>query len=268
MTTSTEAARGRLTLGHPAKRRALEDRSVLITGGAGGLGAPTAQALAAAGARVVVLDRDASGGERLATDICGTGREAVFVHMDLSDTKGVLARVGELAARRTIDILVNNAAIFPSRKFSDYSLDEFELVQRVNVQAAFACCQAVLPQMVAQRWGRIINVSSITFYGGWAGIAPYVVSKGSLIALTRALAREYGSFGITANSICPGAFPTAAEDIQGDPEAYRQLVLQQQCIKRRGTPADFANAVLFFATDQSEFVTGQSLNVDGGWFMT
>ena len=144
MTTSTEAARGRLTLGHPAKRRALEDRSVLITGGAGGLGAPTAQALAAAGARVVVLDRDASGGERLATDICGTGREAVFVHMDLSDTKGVLARVGELAARRTIDILVNNAAIFPSRKFSDYSLDEFELVQRVNVQAAFACCQAII----------------------------------------------------------------------------------------------------------------------------
>lgn len=246
-----------------------EGRTVLITGGSGGLGAPSAQAFAAAGARVIVLDRDADAGRSLVARLSAHGcADVVFVQQDLEQTTQAAAAVRELAATRPIDILVNNAAIYPSKALGDYSLEEYEAVQRINATAAFALSQAVLPIMAARQWGRIINISSITYFGGWAALAPYVISKAALIGLTRCIAREFGSNGITANAICPGAFPTEAEKIQGEPERYARLVLEHQSIKRRGTAADFTHALLFLASAHSGFITGQALNVDGGWFMT
>jgi NAD(P)-dependent dehydrogenase (short-subunit alcohol dehydrogenase family) len=115
--------------------------------------------------------------------------------------------------------------------------------------------------------GRIINVSSITFFGHTPFLVPYVASKGALVGLTRALARELGEDGITVNAIAPGAFPTAAEAIHPNPEAYNAFILEQQAVKRRGTPADIANAVLFLAAPETSFITGQLLVVDGGWVM-
>jgi 3-oxoacyl-[acyl-carrier protein] reductase len=112
-----------------------------------------------------------------------------------------------------------------------------------------------------------VNVSSITFFGILARLAPYVTSKGALVGLTRALARECGPDGITVNAVAPGAFPTAAERIHPDPEGYHAHVLGQQAVKRRGVPADVAGAVLFFAAPESSFITGQLLCVDGGWVM-
>jgi len=140
-------------------------------------------------------------------------------------------------------------------------------VQRVNVTASVAIVQAALPGMRAKHWGRIINVSSITYYGGWANLAPYVASKGAMVALTRAWAREFGADGITANCIAPGAFPTDAEKIHPDPVGYTRFVLDHQSIKHRGTPRDIAAAMMFFASDRAGFITGQTLNVDGGWVM-
>jgi NAD(P)-dependent dehydrogenase (short-subunit alcohol dehydrogenase family) len=140
-------------------------------------------------------------------------------------------------------------------------------VQRINVEAAVVCIQAVLPGMKAAGKGRIINVSSITFYGGWANLFPYVVSKGGLVGLTRALSRELGPHGITVNAISPGAFPTAAEEIHPDPEGYTRFVLDHQALKRRGTPDDIANLAMFLASDASSFITGQTINIDGGWVM-
>jgi 3-oxoacyl-[acyl-carrier protein] reductase len=246
----------------------LDGRPVLLTGASGGLGAPTAETLSAAGAKVFILDRDAARGTALAKRIDRRfPGKAEFFHHDLSSALDTSRVISELASAHPIDILVNNAAIYPAKDFKDYTIGEYEQVQTVNVTSAFACCQAIAPGMIARRWGRIINVASITLSGGWSHIAPYVISKGSLIGLTRALARELGEFGITSNAISPGAFPTDAEKIQGNAEEYSRTVLDRQAIKRRGTPADFAYSLLFLASEHSGFITGQSLNVDGGWIM-
>ena len=116
-------------------------------------------------------------------------------------------------------------------------------------------------------WGRIVNVASVTFYGGWANLSPYVASKAALVGLTRAWAREFGAYGITVNAIAPGAFPTDAEKIHPDPDGYTRFVLDHQAVKRRGRPDDIAQALLFLTSDRAGFITGQTLNVDGGWVM-
>ena len=141
-------------------------------------------------------------------------------------------------------------------------------MQRVNVEAGVICVQAALPHMRAQGWGRIVNIASVTTSGGWSNLAPYIASKSALIGLTRAWAREFGQWGITVNCVSPGAFPTDAEKIHPDPEGYTAMVLERQAVKRRGAAQDIANALMFFASDASGFVTGQTLNVDGGWVMS
>ena len=122
--------------------------------------------------------------------------------------------------------------------------------------------------MRQRQWGRIINLSSVTVYGGWADLAPYVQSKGALLGLTRAWAREFGQYGVTVNAVAPGAIPTEAERKNiPDREAYAKFVLERQAIKRRGSASDIANALMFLASDNAGFITGQTLNVDGGWVM-
>lgn len=248
----------------------VENKKILITGAAGGLGSAMVRGLVAAGAEVHVLDVDEDAGAALMEDVgggSGKGR-AEFLRCDLDDiqkTKDMVAALAE--ARGGIDALVNNAAIYPSKAFEDYSFEEYEKVQRINVEAGMACAQAVVPGMKAQGAGSIVNVASITFYGGWANLFPYVVSKGGLVGMTRALARELGPSGITVNAIAPGAFPTAAEEIHPNPEEYRQFVLDHQSLKRRGTPEDIANVIMFLVSEASSFITGQTINVDGGWVM-
>jgi 3-oxoacyl-[acyl-carrier protein] reductase len=250
--------------------KSLEGKTALVTGAAGGLGSVTAGALARSGARVLVLDLPASPGRRVAAGIeaaAGQG-SARFVPADLADLDAIRALVTGLAAEYgRIDILVNNAAIYPSKPFEEYTTQEWQLVQRINADAAFVCAQAVVPGMREAGSGRIINIASITFFGGWDLLAPYVTSKGALVGLSRALARELGQHGITVNVVAPGAFPTAAEDIHPDHEAYQRFILDHQAVKRRGRPDDIANAVLFFAAEESGFVTGQLVAVDGGWVM-
>lgn len=244
-------------------------KTILLTGAAGGLGTEVAIAFAERGGRVLAVDIDdakiAALVQRAATLPAGRLRAE---RIDLAQSDAVRSRVAALAEEVDgIDIVINNAAIYPSRPFEAYTLAEWEAVHRVNVVSAIANIQAALPGMRRKAWGRIINVSSITFYGGWSNLAPYVMSKGSLVALTRAWARELGTDGITANCIAPGAFPTDAEKIHPDAEGYTRFVLDHQSVKRRGAPRDIAEAMLFLASDRAGFITGQTLNVDGGWVM-
>ena len=136
-----------------------------------------------------------------------------------------------------------------------------------NLKGYFLCARAAVPHMQPRGWGRIINIASITVFGGWGMLLPYVTSKGGIVAFTRALAREIGPDGITVNTISPGAFPTDAEKIHPDQEGYTKYVLDNQSIKRRGTPDDIGNLVTFLASDRASFITGQMIQIDGGWVM-
>ena len=249
----------------------LDGKAVLVTGGAGGLGTEMAVVLRGAGARVVIHDRQAERGERVAREASagGDGPPVRFVAGDLSD----------LAASRTLALsldaevggfhgLVNNAAVVPLKPIADYALEEYEAIQRVNAHAAFALAQALAPSMARRGGGAIVNVCSITLGGEWANFVPYVASKGALLGMTRALARELGPAGIRVNAVSPGAIPTDAEKVHPDPAGYARWVLERQSLKYRGTPADIAEAVLFLLSERSRFVTGQNLDVNGGWLMS
>jgi len=244
-------------------------KSILCTGAAGGLGLATTLRFLRAGARVVAIDNDPAKVETLRSSVENERLDGLTVReADLSN----LATLRELlqeTARETggYDIVINNAAIYPSKPFEEYSIEEFQAVQRVNVDAGVVCVQMALPSMREKGWGRIINIASVTAYGGWANLAPYVQSKAALIGLTRAWASEFGQYGVTVNAVAPGAFPTDAEKIHPDPEGYTRFVLDHQAVKRRGHADDIANALMFLASEGSGFITGQTLNVDGGWVM-
>jgi 3-oxoacyl-[acyl-carrier protein] reductase len=244
-------------------------RTILYTGAAGGLGLETTLLLIARGATVVAIDNDLAKVEKLQAAAQGRGPGSLIVSTaDLSDLAGFRATLdGLIAQTGGFDIVINNAAIYPAKPFEDYSIEEHQRVQCVNVDAGIVAVQAALPGMRAKGFGRIVNISSITMSGGWANLSPYVASKMALVGLTRAWAREFGPYGITVNAIAPGAFPTDAEKIHPDPEGYNRQVLDAQSIKRRGTASDIANAIAFFASDEAGFVTGQTLHVNGGWTM-
>lgn len=243
-------------------------RTILYTGAAGGLGLPTTVLFLAAGATVIAVDNDPIKTAAL-TDAAAAHRDRLLVApLDLSDTARLESELGTLSQQvGGFDVVINNAAIYPSKPFEDFSLEEHQAVQRVNVDAAVVAVRVALPHMREQAWGRILNIASITFYGGLPLLSPYVASKGALIGLTRAWAREFGPYGITVNALAPGAFPTDAEKIHPDPENYARFVLGQQAVKRRGHPGDIAHTLMFFASDAAGFITGQTLNVDGGWVM-
>lgn len=245
----------------------LAGRTVLYTGAAGGLGLQTTLSLLRTGARVVAIDNDAA--KVAALREAASGLKGLTVGtLDLGDLAALRAGLEALSAEvGGFDVVINNAAIYPSKPFVDYSIEEMQRVQRINVDAGIVCVQVALPHMQAVGRGRIINVTSVTLSGGWAELAPYVQSKGALLGLTRAWAREFGKHGITVNAISPGAFPTDAEKIHADFAAYEKRIYDHQAIQRRGAPEDIANLVMFLASDAASFITGQAINIDGGWWM-
>lgn len=244
-------------------------RTILYTGAAGGLGLPATLVFLQRGARVVAADNSAEKLNALTEATPADARERLLaLHTDMADLTGFRGDISDAAARfGGFDVVINNAAIYPSKRFEDYTVEEHQAVQRVNVDAGIVAVQVALPHMRAQRWGRIVNIASVTFYGGWSLLSPYVASKGALVGLSRAWAREFGPDGITVNAVSPGAFPTDAEKIHPDPQGYNAFVLEHQAVKRRGSPTDIASALAFLASDEAGFITGQVLNVDGGWVM-
>jgi 3-oxoacyl-[acyl-carrier protein] reductase len=181
--------------------------------------------------------------------------------------EGALERaVSELGG---LDVVVNSAAVYPTEPLTKASSDHLREVLDVNVGGYARVVRRAHAALVESGRGRVVNLSSITFFLGFPdGLGAYVASKGGVIGLTRALARELGPDGITVNSIAPGAFPTRAEEIIEDRIAYDRQILDSQCLKRRGEVGDIACAALFLASDAASFITGQTLVVDGGWVFT
>ncbi|SHE38971.1 NAD(P)-dependent dehydrogenase, short-chain alcohol dehydrogenase family [Seinonella peptonophila] len=244
----------------------LSGKTALVTGGGTGLGQHTAIRLAEAGAQVILASNDVPSIEETAEVIRQSGGEVLAIETDVSQPDSVSQMANQIQKELDgIDILVNNAAIYPSKPVEEVTVEEWDQVFAVNSRGYFLCAKAAIPHMREKNWGRIINISSITYFVPFSNLIHYVSTKGAAIGFTRALANELGAAGITVNSIAPGAFPTKAEEIHEDRDAYNQKILDSQCLKRRGTPDDIANTVLFFASDLSSFITGQSLLVDGGW---
>jgi 3-oxoacyl-[acyl-carrier protein] reductase len=233
-------------------------KTAIVTGAATGIGAATARLLAERGARVLAVGLQPEKLREL-SDV------AEVLDADVSDPaaiESVAARAAELGGA---DILVNNAAIYPLGPWHEADAAQWDAVFATNIRGYFLLAKAVRPQMLARGGGAIVNVASVTFYWGEPLLVSYVASKGAVIGFTRALAREAGPENIRVNAVAPGAFPTAATAIHADQDALWRSVLDAQSLKRRGEVEDVARAIAFFAGDDSGFVTGQTLLVDGGW---
>jgi 3-oxoacyl-[acyl-carrier protein] reductase len=246
----------------------LDGRVAIVTGGGGGLGSGICPALAAAGAAVAVAGRTKEKLDRVAAEIVAAGGRALAVEVDIADRQSVAAMTERVFSELGgIDILVNNAAVYHRKPWTEITEADWDQVLDTNLKGYYLCARAAYPALKASGRGRVINVASITFFGGVPFLLDYVASKGGIVGFTRALAREVGADGITVNTLSPGAFPTDAEKIHPDLENYNREILAAQSIKRRGTPEDVGHLVTFLAGDGASFITGQLIQIDGGWMM-
>lgn len=241
----------------------LEGRVAIVTGGARHIGAAYCRRLAEEGAAVVIAD--ILDGARVAEDIRSKGGRALPLRVDVSNEEDTNRMALETAkAFGRIDILVNNAAIFINiqrHPFYEITAEEWDRVSAVNVKGPFLCAKAVFPMMKEQRSGKIINISSSTAYWGTPSFLHYVASKAALIGMTRSLAREVGEFGICVNAVAPGL---VEHEGQTAPRALTELQLKARSIKRLQTPEDLLGTLVFLASSDSDFMTGQTIVVDGG----
>jgi NAD(P)-dependent dehydrogenase (short-subunit alcohol dehydrogenase family) len=252
----------------------LAGKVAIVTGGARGIGAEFAQALAAAGAKVVVAD--VLDGSAVVARIAQAGGAAMYRHTDVTSAPSVAALVADTIDKfGTIDVLVNNAGIFANlakKPFTEIDGAEWDAVMAVNVRGPFECAKAVAPVMIAKTGqpcrGKIVNVASGTVFKGFSGALHYVGSKGAVVAMTRCLARELGPHSICVNAIAPGLTMSAA--VADNPEwggAAGQATVASRALKREQVPADLVGTLLYLASDASDFVTGQTIVVDGGSVM-
>jgi len=216
---------------------------------------------------VLMLDRNEEQNRIASEKIRASGARALALDVDVRD-RASIRRAVESAQNELgpVDILVNNAGIFPRQPFLTMTPEQWDEMQDVNVKSMFHTTQAVLPQMIARKSGKIVNISSVTFHLGTGKMAHYVASKGAVIGLTRALSRDFGEYNIHINCITPGAIRTDSEKHFVSADDEREF-LAHQSIKRRLEPRDIARACLFLSCELSDGMTGQSLNVDGGWYM-
>ena len=239
----------------------LKDKVAIVTGSARGIGQAIALKLAESGADIVVSD--IAGAGTVAEEIKAMGRRSLAVTADVSSKEDVAALVDKaVSALGRVDILVNNAGITRDQLLLRMSDEDWDSVLSVDLKSAFLCTRAVLRHMVKQRWGRIINISSIVGIVGNAGQANYASAKAGIIGFTRAVAKEVASRGITANAIAPGFIDT--EMTRRLPEQQREEAKKQIPLGYLGTPRDVAEAVAFLASEEARYITGQVLGVDGG----
>jgi 3-oxoacyl-[acyl-carrier protein] reductase len=241
----------------------LRERVAIVTGAATGIGEAVARLFADHGAKLLLMDRDAAGCQAVAASLPSAACFAGDVRRAAD-----FARIVDSAMQQhgRIDVLINNAGIYPRQAFIEMTESQWDEMQDVNLKSMFHSMKAVLPHMVAQQSGKIVNISSVTFHLGMALLSHYVASKGGVVGLTRSVAREMGPNNIHINCITPGAIKTAAEAKVVTDEQARQFMAGQS-LQRRIMPLDVARVCLFLSCELSDGMTGQVLNVDGGWAM-
>lgn len=245
-------------------------RVAVVTGAARGIGFATAQRLASSGVAVAMIDRTPAVVDQ-AKSLRDRGFSAMGITGDVGDEASVSDAIAEAReGMGPISILVNNAGLTAvHRSWKSVTPDQWDEVMTVNLKSMFLCARAVVSDMEDQRWGRIVNLSSVTFLSGQRNLIDYVSSKGGVVGFSRTLAREVGPDGITVNTVTPGAIRTEAEiEMVPDPDDEALASLASiQAIQRRGAPADVAAAIAFLCTEDAGFITGQNLVVDGGWML-
>lgn len=246
----------------------LRDSVVIVTGGGKGIGKVYAQQFAQAGAKVVAADIDADAAAEVAASIKGDGGTALALRVDISDPASC-----DDMARRTLDAfgaitaLVNNAALMstlPRRSWLEIPPEEWDSVMAVNLRGMFLCCRAVFPAMKARGYGKIVNISSSRIWEGSPNRLHYTTSKAGVVGFTRALSREVGPAGVTVNAVTPGFTLSETQVQSSEPGYLSQRSYADQAIPRAQVPDDLVGAVLFLASAASDFMSGQTLNVDGG----
>ena len=243
----------------------LTDKKAIVTGAAQGIGRTIALQLAHQGADVVVTDINREGLDPVVAEIQALGRSAHGIAMDVSNLAQCEGMVKEaVQAMGRIDILVNNAGITRDTLLLRMKEEQWDQVIQVNVKGTFNCTKAVIRTMFKQKYGRIIQISSVTGAMGNPGQANYSASKAAVIGFAKAVAREYAHSGITVNAVAPGFIQTAMTD--AIPEKEREAMISQIPAKKLGTPEDVAAAVSFLASDESAYITGQVIHVNGGLY--
>ncbi len=241
----------------------LEKRIAIITGGARGIGLATARRFALEGAKVAIWDLDEAAGTRAVEQLNRHGSSAFFLKVDVTSVESVNAAVEKVRARwERIDILVNNAGITQDARLVKMTAEQWQRVIDVNLSGVFFCTRAVVPLMIEQKYGRILNASSVVALYGNFGQTNYVASKAGVIGMTRVWARELGRYGITVNAVAPGFIAT--EMIETVPEKVLNRLKERTPLGQIGLPEDVAAAYAFLASDEARFITGAVLSVDGG----
>jgi len=244
----------------------LKEKSALVTGASQGIGRATALALAQAGARVAIAARNEGKLAEVAAEIAAAGGEAFPVAMDVAKAEQIKAGFETVRAKfGGLHILVNNAGITRDTLALRMKREDWDAVLQVNLTAAHIAIQQALGIMLRQKWGRIINVSSVVAEMGNAGQANYVAAKAGLIGLTKAIAVEVASRNITVNAVAPGFITSAMTDVLSEP--VRAALLDRVPLGRMGKDAEVAAAIVFLASDEAAYITGHTLDVNGGLFM-
>jgi 2-hydroxycyclohexanecarboxyl-CoA dehydrogenase len=245
-------------------------RVAVVTGGGSGMGRAICRQLGEAGHRVAVLDINADTAREVAQELEAAGIAAIGVAVDVSERSAVDAALEEVrTAFGPVEIMVTSAGIEGFESFLDISAEAWDRMMAVNLTGTFHCLQAVVPDMVAAGWGRIVTISSSSAQSGTRRMAHYVASKGGVIALTKALALDLAPNGITVNTIPPGVIdtPMMRRPIESGAMASMEQVLARAPMGRAGTPDDIAAACTFLCSEGAGYITGQLIGVNGGWYL-
>ena len=243
----------------------LSGRVALVTGASRGLGQYFAHALARQGADLVLTSRKRADLLPFQQKMLALGRKAIALELDVRDEASIAQMAGQAqAAFGTIDILVNNAGCNVRKPALDISWQDWNQVLDTNLRGSFFVAQAIARQMIPRGYGRIVNIGSVTSMFGYAGLAPYTASRGGIRQLTMSLADEWGRHGITVNCLAPGWFQTKQNQVLYEDKQWVEYLCERIPLKRPGEPNDLDGAIVFLASEESRYITGQTLLVDGG----